>query len=129
MTQSDCLHLTSLVTQLAHLLNEAALLAAPYETQIHALEVQKADALASLTWEIENLKALVKTKVLAQQTTVKGHGVTASYVHRETWDSDQLDAMAREIPAIRQCLRESSYVAIRYTPSRKNTDSSKNSNA
>jgi hypothetical protein len=108
--------LTTYLATLADLLAQADTLAAPYDVQIHALTIAKADALASLTWEIDNLKAIIRPLVLAQHHTVKTDTVTVSYVHKETWDDQQLRTFALESPAILQCLQDSSYVTFRYRP-------------
>jgi hypothetical protein len=103
-----------LCRKLATLMHEATALAAPYDAQIRALEVAKADATAALTFEIDSLKALIRPLVLAAQQTVKVDGVTVSYSHKETWNDERLRAFALEVPAVLQCLQDSSYVSFRY---------------
>ena len=63
--------LTTHMQHLANLIAQAATIAAPYNAYIQALEVAKADALASLTWQIDTLKALVKPLVLAEKHSIK----------------------------------------------------------
>jgi hypothetical protein len=104
-----------LCRELATLMHEATALAAPYDAQIRALEVAKADATASLTFEIDSLKALIRPLVLAAQQTVKAEGLTVSYSHKETWNDERLRAFAVEVPAVLQCLQGSSYVSFRTT--------------
>src|SRR4029434_3493610 len=110
--------LSPLLATLADLLAQQAALAAPYDAQIRALEVARADATAALTFEIETLKALIRPLVLAEQQTVKVDGVTVSYCHKETWNDERLRAFAAEVPAVLQCLQDSSYVAFRYASAR-----------
>ena len=106
--------LKSMIGQLADFLAQAQAISAPYDTQIKALETAKADALASLTWEIDTLKALLRPLVLAEKRTVKGQGVTLGYVHKEIWDDSLLRTFAEEYPAVLQCLKDGSYVTFRY---------------
>jgi hypothetical protein len=102
-------------TNLAQLLNQVNVLAAPYDVQIRALEVAKADATAALAWEIENLKALIRPLVLQERRTVKTDGVTVAYCSKESWDDARLRAFAEEVPALMQCLKDASYVSFRMT--------------
>lgn len=103
---------TDLAT-LAQLMHDAARLAAPYDAQIHALEVAKADAIADVLFQIETLKALLRPSLLAAGKTVRCDGLTASVVHKDVWDQEQLRAMAIEMPALLQCVRNGSYVTFR----------------
>jgi transaldolase len=105
--------LTTACTDLATLIAEAAALAAPYDAQIQALEIARADATAALTFQIETLKAVIRPLILAQHQSVKVPGCSAIYVHKLTWDSKTLLAMAQELPALLQCQRDASYVSFR----------------
>jgi hypothetical protein len=98
---------------LARLRSEVQALAAPYDAQIRALEVARADATAALTFQIETLKAVIRPLILAEQHSVKVDGLAAIYNHKSSWDGDMLLAMAQEIPAILQCQRDASYVSFR----------------
>jgi hypothetical protein len=100
-------------TELATLLAEARTLAAPYDAQIRALEVARADAIAPLTFQIDTLKSVIRPLILAEQRSVKVDGLTVSYTHKLTWDGETLLAMVQEIPAILQCQRDASYVSFR----------------
>lgn len=100
-------------TDLAALMLQARALSAPYDAQIQSLEVARADALAALTFQIDTLKAVVRPMLLAEGRSVKVDGLTASVVHKQTWDTDLLLAMAEEIPAILQCRKDATYVAFR----------------
>jgi hypothetical protein len=99
--------------ELASLMRQVQSLAAPYDAQIQTLQVAKADALASLTFQIDTLQTQIRPLILAEQRTTKVDGCTASYVHKETWDNDALKQFAEEVPAVLQCLRDSSYVTFR----------------
>jgi hypothetical protein len=100
-------------TDLAALVADAKALAAPYDAQIQALEIARADATAALTFQIETLKAVIRPLILAQRQSVKIDGLAAIYTHRLTWESETLLAMAQEIPALLQCQRDTSYVSFR----------------
>jgi hypothetical protein len=91
---------------------------APYDTQIQALEIAKADATAALMFQIDTLKATLTPRLLAAGQTVKLEGLTATVVHKETWDNTLLRTFAEEVPAVLQCLRDSSYVTFRFLPRR-----------
>jgi hypothetical protein len=110
---SDPTDVSVSLAELAALMAERQAMAAPYEAEIRRLEVAKADALASLTFQIETLQAQIRPLILAEQRTTKVGGCTASYVHKETWDNDALRQFAEEVPAVLQCLRDSSYVTFR----------------
>jgi len=105
--------LPHLLDTLAALLAQYATLAAPYDAQIKALEVARADATSSLAWEIENLKSLIRPLVLADQRTVKAEGVTVAYCHKDVWDDAALRAFAEEVPQVLQCRKDASYVMFR----------------
>ena len=105
--------LLTLCTQLAGVLEQARELAAPYDAQIQALGVARADALASLTFQIDTLKAELRPLLLAHGHTVKLDGLTAGVVHKQQWDTAVLLAMAEEIPAILQARKDASYVTFR----------------
>ena len=105
-----------LCRELASLLARAKSLAAPYEAQIQALEIAKADALAGLTFQIDTLKAALRPQLLALGETIRCEGLTASVVHKEVWDPAQLRAFAEEVPAVRQCCQDGSYVTFRFQP-------------
>jgi hypothetical protein len=100
-------------TDLARLRSEVQSLAAPYDAQIRALEVARADATAALTFQMETLKAVIRPLILAEQHSVKVDGLAAIYNHKRSWDGDMLLAMAQELPAILQCQRDASYVSFR----------------
>jgi hypothetical protein len=100
-------------TELAQRLREVRAIAAPYDAQIQALEIARADATASLTFQIESLKAVIRPMVLAQRQSVKVDGMAAIFTQRQSWESETLLAMAQEIPAILQCQRDASYVTFR----------------
>src|SRR5262245_61665356 len=103
---------------LAALCAELQVLSAPYDAQITSLEIAKADATAALTFQIDTLKATIAPLLLAQGHTVKQGGLTATVVHKETWDATLLRAFAEEVPTVRQCVRDSSYVTFRLHPAR-----------
>lgn len=105
------------LTALGALMAEAQTIAAPYDAQIRTLEIAKADALAHLTFQIETLKSVLRPVILAAGQTVIADGIRATYVQKHTWDTDTLQEMAKEIPAILQCLREAPYVTFRVTRS------------
>jgi len=98
---------------MALLMAEVQSLAASYDVHIQALQVAKADATAALQFQIDTLKSVLAPAILAEGQTVKLDGLTITVVHKETWDSALLHAMAEEVPAIRQCLRDSSYLTYR----------------
>src|SRR5215831_6718257 len=100
-------------TTLATLLAEARTLSAPYDAQIRALEIAKADTISALTWEIENLKAVIRPLVLGEQRTVKAKGLAVAYCHKEIWDDASLRLFAEEVPAVLQCRKDASYVVFR----------------
>jgi len=110
---SDTTNVAVSLAELATLMAERQALAAPYEAHIRRLEVAKADATAALTFQIDTLQAQLRPLILAEQRTTKVEGCTASYVHKETWDNDALRQFAEEVPAVLQCLRDSSYVTFR----------------
>lgn len=101
--------------ELVCLMRQAQALAAPYDSQIRVLESAKADALASLTFQIETLQAYLRPMILLERRTIRVDGCTASYCHKETWNNEALRHFAEEIPAVLQCLRDSSYVVFRGT--------------
>jgi hypothetical protein len=107
-------NLPAQLNELATLMEQACALARPYDVKIQALEVAKADALASLNWQIECVKALVREYVLSEKRSVKTDTLTVSYVGKETWDNTHLRQFAKEHPAVLQCLRDSSYATFRY---------------
>jgi hypothetical protein len=107
--------LPRLLETLAILIAQQQTLAAPYDAQIRALEVAKADATAALAWEIENLKALIRPLVLAERRTVKADGVTVSYCAKQVWDDASLRAFAEEVPQVWSCLRQRPFVQFRTT--------------
>lgn len=108
------------VSDLEHLLRELGALyqayqqaSGPYNGQIRALEIAKAEATAALTFQIETLQALLRPLILAEQRTRRAEGCTASYCHKETWDNEALRRFAEEVPTVLQCLRDTSYVVFR----------------
>lgn len=105
--------LPKLLETLSTLIAQHQALAAPYDAQIRALEVARADATNTLTWEIENLKALIRPLVLADQCTVKAEGVTIAYCHKDVWNDASLRAFAEEVPAVLQCRKSADYVMFR----------------
>jgi hypothetical protein len=111
-------NITLLLDKLSVLFAELQALAAPYDAQIHALEIAKADATAALVFQIDTLKATLAPLLLAQGQTVKHDGLTATVVRKETWDNALLRTFAEEVPAVLQCLRDSSYVTFRHHPRR-----------
>jgi len=110
------LDITALLQELAGLMQVCHDEEAPYDAQIQALEMAKADATAAITFHIESLKALLRPLVLEQRHTVKHEGLTASYVHKTTWDTKRLLQMADEIPAILQARQEVPYIMFRLAP-------------
>lgn len=114
MTPEFVVNLDDALRQLAALMQEADALAAPYDVQIQAIEIAKADALSSLTFQIETLKASLRPYVLAEGQTQRVNGLTASVVQKEVWDDALLRTCAVEMPAVLQCLRDASYVVFRY---------------
>jgi hypothetical protein len=114
MAPEVSLDLQTLLADVAKLLHAYSAAVAPYNAQIQALEIAKADATAALAFEIETLKALIRPLVLATQQTVKVDGMTVSYCHKETWNDERLRAFAEEVPAVLQCLQDSSYVTFRH---------------
>jgi hypothetical protein len=111
-------------TMMDNLEKLAALLAAfqecsaPFDAQIQALQIAKADTTASFLFQIETLKSILIPQILAEGHTMKVNGLTATYVHKETWDNASLRAFAAEVPAVLQCLRDSSYITFRVQPQR-----------
>jgi hypothetical protein len=106
-------NINTLLTELTELSQKYQALAAPYDAQIRALEVARADATAALTFQIDTLKAVIRPLILAEQHSVKVDGLAAIYNHKSSWDGEMLLAMAQEIPAILQCQRDASYVSFR----------------
>jgi hypothetical protein len=106
-------NINTLLTELTELSQKYQELVAPYDAQIRALEVARADATAALTFQIETLKAVIRPLILAEQHSVKVDGLAAIYNQKRTWDGDMLLAMAQELPAILQCQRDASYVSFR----------------
>jgi hypothetical protein len=111
-------NLTTQLHTLATLLTHAATLAAPFDAQLKALEIARADALASVQWEIDNLKTVIRPLILAARRSVKTEGLTVGYVHKETWDDSLLRTFAQEMPTLLQCLKDASYVTFRHRPLR-----------
>jgi hypothetical protein len=104
--------------ELTALMAQAHALAQPYDVQIQALEVAKADALAPLNWQIDTLKACIHEYVLTKKRSIKTDTLHIGYVRKETWDNAQLRTFAKEYPTVLQCLRDSSYVTFRYRANR-----------
>jgi hypothetical protein len=113
MSTPDERPLLDYLKELGALYAESKALTAPYDAQILALEIARADATAALTFQIETLQAVIRPLVLAEQRTVKVDGCTASYCKKDTWNAAALRHFAEEVPAILQCLRDSSYVTFR----------------
>lgn len=108
--------ITTILDKLAVLFAELQALATPYDAQIRALEIARADATAALQFQIDTLKAILTPLLLAEGHTMKLDGLTATVVHKQTWDDTLLRAVAEEVPAVLQCLRDSSYVTFRSHP-------------
>jgi hypothetical protein len=113
MSAHDHTALLDSLATLGILYAEVKALAAPYDAQIQARAIARADAMAALTFQIETLQAQLRPLVLAEQRTIKVDGCTASYCHKETWNAAALRQFAKEIPAILQCVCDSSYVTFR----------------
>src|SRR5262245_53251168 len=109
--------LTAQLDALSALLAHAATIAAPFDAQLKALEIAKADALTAVQWEIDTLKTIVRAAILAHGHTVRHERLTVGYVHKDVWDSERLHAFAKEVPALLQCLKDGSYVTFRYRAS------------
>jgi len=101
---------------LATLCAELQALAVPYDAQIQALHIAKADATAALQFQIDTLKTELTPLLLTQGHTIKHNGLTCTVVHKETWDNALLRTFAEEVPAVLQCLKDSSYVTFRVKP-------------
>jgi len=113
MTPHDETAMLQSLQELAALYAQVHAIAAPYDTQIRSLEIARADATSAITFHIDTLQAQLRPLLLAAQRTIKVEGCTASYCHKETWDSAALKRFAEEVPAIMQCVRDSSYVVFR----------------
>jgi hypothetical protein len=107
-------NLPAQLNELATLMAQAHALAQPYDVQIQALEIAKADATSALVWQIDTMKACIREHVLSEKRSVKTDTLTVSYIGKETWDNAQLRTFAKEVPGVLQCLRDSSYVTFRY---------------
>jgi hypothetical protein len=113
----DRQELTGWLAEYSELSQQYQTIAGPYESQIKALEAERDNATAALTFQMDTLQALIRPHILEAKQTTKVPFVTVSYVRGDKWDRDILFHIAKEVPAVLTAYEDGSFVRFRKTTS------------